>query len=129
MFTLYKWISSDLICLVGRAKNILNAFWKRDVLGMKLNSTWLCDFRSGTLGSVKRIPLLILLPGPLKPSVVVPVRYSSTCPIAFSIWTLFLLERNTWYHITVCKLFLWARNTWYYITLCKDLRNSTKKWL
>ena len=32
---------------------------------------------------------------------------------------LFLLDRNTWYHTTVCKLFVLDRNTWF--------RNCVKK--
>ena len=30
-----------------------------------------------------------------------------------------ILNKNTWYHITVCKLFVLNRNTWYLVTVCK----------
>ena len=36
-------------------------------------------------------------------------------------WKLFVLDRNTWNYITVCKLFVLDGNTWNYITVCKLL--------
>ena len=40
-----------------------------------------------------------------------------------------LVNRNTWYHIIVCKLFILDRNTWYHITACKKklLKNNYTK--
>ena len=34
-----------------------------------------------------------------------------------SVWKLFVLDRNTWHHITMCKLFVSRRVTWSYSCL------------
>ena len=60
---------------------------------------------------VIHIILLLLLPGPLLPEVILPVRVSFRGQI-----DLFVLDRNTWYHMIVFKLFVLDRKTWYHIT-------------
>ena len=45
----------------------------------------------------------------------------------FPVWKLFVLDRNTWNHMTLCKsffffyffFFLLDKNAWYHITVCK----------
>ena len=44
-----------------------------------------------------------------------------------SVWKLLVLDRNTWYHITVCKSFVLNRNTWYYITMQTNYYRKIKK--
>ena len=67
-----------------------------------------------------------LLPGPLWPAAIVPVTASSVGQM--NVWKLLILDRNTWYHITVCNFFVLNRNTWNHVTVCKIFVLSIVSW-
>ena len=47
-------------------------------------------------------------------------------PNHITVYTLFVLDRNSWYHIIVGKLFVLDRNTRYHINVCKKLLRYIK---
>ena len=73
----------------------------RYILSLTLNCIWWRVSSSGCLRSASSLPLL---PGPLWPGEVVPIKVLSMSPIDM-FRKLFILDNSTWYHIIVCKLF------------------------
>ena len=79
---------------------------------------------------------LLLLPGPLKPRVVVPIHVPFMCQIdqfknhlykigiLVAVYKLFVLRIVTWKHIIAYKLLVLDRNTWNHITVCRSDKNT-----
>ena len=96
--------------LVGSLKNPLGAtiilLRKFDLQSLKcpmsmiLNHLWWWGFSSGILMSVKSLFIIITHWFTLSASTCQGLIYEFNK----SVWKLLVLDRNTWYHITVCKL-------------------------
>ena len=74
---------------------------KRDVLSKKLDCIWQWGSSSGVMASLEYSFIVLTLRSFL-------TRSGSACqdPIYKFVWKLFVLDINTWYHITVRELFV-----------------------